>query len=57
MNRHHWNTTPRFIPKSLVPLWRHWRIFILTWAMQEIHPSHEDVPEIVRELHFWKEAA
>lgn len=37
----------------LMPLWREWRIFILTWALREIPPLHPDVPRIVYELRYW----
>lgn len=40
--------------KGLLPLWREWRIFILSWALREICPLHPDVPNIVRELHHWR---
>ena len=38
--------------RALHPLWREWRIFILSWAIREIDPLHPDVPSIVRELNF-----
>lgn len=41
--------------RSLLPLWRQWRLFILSWAMKEIHPLHPDVPRIVHELNYWKQ--
>lgn len=41
--------------RSLLPLWRHWRLFILRWALREIDPLHSDVPEIVLELNYWRE--
>lgn len=40
--------------RSLLPLWRAWRIFILRWALREINKTHPDVPHIVRELHRWE---
>lgn len=40
--------------RALLPLWREWRLFILTWALREIDPLHPDVPAIVRELNHWR---
>lgn len=40
--------------RSLLPLWRCWRLFILRWALAEIDPLHPDVPEIVKEIHHWE---
>lgn len=40
--------------RGLLPLYRHWRLFILRWALREIHPLHPDVPDIVHELHYWE---
>lgn len=43
-------------PQCFRALWRAWRIFLLEWALREIHPLHPDVPCIVRELHYWRSA-
>jgi hypothetical protein len=40
--------------RSLMPLYRWWRIFILRWALKEIDPMHPDVSDIVLELHEWE---
>jgi Trm5-related predicted tRNA methylase len=45
---------PWWLPDCLLPLWREWRLFILSWALQEVCPSHPDVPEIVSELAYWR---
>lgn len=42
--------------KGLYPLYREWRMFILRWALKEIHPLHADVPDIVRELNHLEQA-
>jgi hypothetical protein len=39
---------------ALLPIWREWRIFILSWALREVCPAHEDVPSIVTELAYWR---
>lgn len=36
--------------RSLRPIWRTWRLFILKWALKEINPMHPDLPLIVRRL-------
>jgi hypothetical protein len=40
--------------KSLLPIWREWRLFLLKWALREIDPMHPDVPNIVREIAHWE---
>lgn len=43
---------------GLRPLWRHWRLFILSWALKELsrtNPCHPDIPQIVLELSYWRE--
>lgn len=40
--------------RALLPLWRHWRLFILRWAMREIDPLHPDVPAILIEISYWE---
>jgi hypothetical protein len=55
-SRHMTMSRAALVPRPLLPLWKHWRLFILRWALREICPLHKDVPKIVQELHHWERA-
>jgi hypothetical protein len=44
--------------RPLLPLWRTWRLFILSRGLESLcrrNPTHPDIPLILMELSYWRE--